>query len=86
MAAVLLRRLLSNLEEFTTSIPDEVQQLCKVQLLQGVQVEQNANMRKKFCDAIAELAKCYISKFDIQFFHWIFHCLCCVGKVTDCTK
>ena len=63
MAAVLLRRLLSNLEEFTTSIPDEVQQLCKVQLLQGVQVEQNANMRKKFCDAIAELAKCYISKF-----------------------
>lgn len=67
MAAVLLRRLLSNLEEFTTSIPEEVQQHCKVQLLQGVQIEQNANMRKKFCDAIAELAKCYISKFDTLF-------------------
>ena len=62
MAAVLLRRLLSSLEDFTTVIPEEVQHQCKVQLLQGVQMEQNANMKKKFCDAVAELAKCYISK------------------------
>ena len=61
MAAVLLRRLLSNLEDFTTVIPDEVQSQCKLQLLQGVQVEQNANMKKKYCDAIAELARCHIS-------------------------
>ena len=62
MAAVLLRRLLSNIEEFSTSMPEEVQQLCKVQLIQGVQVAQDANLRKKYCDVIAELAKCYISK------------------------
>ena len=62
MAAVLLRRLLSNLEDFITVVPAEIQEQCKVQLLQGVQVEQNANMRKKFCDTISELAKCYISK------------------------
>eukprot|EP00794_Sanderia_malayensis_P010931 gene10931-12092_t len=61
MASVLLRRLLSNIEEFTTSIPEEVQQLCKVQLLQGVQALQDSNLRKKYCDVIAELAKCYIS-------------------------
>ena len=61
MAAVLLRRLLSNLEDFTTVIPEEVQEQCRVQLLQGAQVEQNANMKKKYCDAIAELAKCHMS-------------------------
>jgi len=61
MAAVLLRRLLSNLEDFTTVIPEEVQEQCRVQLLQGAQVEQNANMKKKYCDAIAELAKCHMT-------------------------
>ena len=61
MAAVLLRRLLSNLEDFTTVIPEGVQEQCRVQLLQGAQVEQNPNMKKKYCDAIAELAKCHMS-------------------------
>ncbi len=62
MASVLLRRLLSNIDDFATEIPQEIQELCKVQMLQGVQVVQDANLRKKYCDIIAELAKCYISK------------------------
>ena len=61
MAAVLFRRLLSNLEDFTTVVPEDVQDRCKVELLQVVQMEQNSNMKKKYCDIIAELAKCHMS-------------------------
>ena len=61
MAAVLFRRLLSNLEDFTTVVPEEIQDQCKAELLQGVQIEQNPNMKKKYCDVIAELAKCHMS-------------------------
>jgi len=62
MAAVLFRRLLSNLDDFDTKISADVQELCKQQLIQAVQKEQEEVMRKKICDSIAELAKCYLDE------------------------
>ena len=60
MSAVLLRRLLSNIDDFTGVVPAEVQELCKAQLILGVQQEQDQGLRKKIAYAIAELAKCYM--------------------------
>ena len=62
MAAVLFRRLLSNIEDFD-KVTEDIKGLCKTQLLHAVQNEQDNTQRKKICDCLAELAKCYIGKF-----------------------
>ncbi|XP_065645184.1 importin-5 isoform X3 [Hydra vulgaris] len=62
MAAVLFRRLISNTDNFIKEIDVGTQQLCKTQLIQAVQSEQNEQMRKKFCDCLAEFAKCYLDE------------------------
>lgn len=63
MAAILCRRLISNMDDFTTKIGIDVQDVCKNQLVQAAQMEQDQQMRKKLCECIAELAKCYLGKF-----------------------
>jgi len=62
MSAVLLRRLLSNMDDFMTKITPGVQDVCKLKLIDGVQREQDSTMNKKICDCIAELAKCYLDE------------------------
>jgi len=59
MAAVLFRRLLSNIDDFT-NVSKEIQELCRGQLIEAAHKEQDDSMRKKISDSIAELAKCYI--------------------------
>ncbi|KAM4795071.1 importin-5 [Rhinophrynus dorsalis] len=58
MAAVLLRRLLSaSFEEVYPSLPTEVQNAIKSELLLVIQLEAQSSMRKKICDIVAELAR-----------------------------
>lgn len=60
MAAVLFRRLLSKIDDFSNTIPPPVQEICKNQLIEAAHKEQDESMRKKISDSIAELAKCYL--------------------------
>lgn len=70
MAAVLFRRLLSKIDDFSNTITPQVQEICKSQLIEAAHKEQDESMRKKISDSIAELAKCYLG---------IFFCImCCV--------
>ncbi|XP_071539871.1 importin-5 [Panulirus ornatus] len=57
MAAVLLRRLLTtNFDEVFPTLPPDAQRQVQAQLLASVQQEEDANMRKKLCDIVSELA------------------------------
>jgi len=62
MAAILCRRLLSNMDELMTVVPAHVQEMCKTELLKLLQNEPDDNMRKKVCDCVAELAKRYLDE------------------------
>nr|CAG4640621.1 EOG090X00U8 [Eulimnadia texana] len=58
MAAVLLRRLISNeFQNFFPKLTPENQNLLKAEVLAAVQSEPQAGMRKKICEAAAELAR-----------------------------
>eukprot|EP00058_Branchiostoma_floridae_P007832 XP_002593320.1 hypothetical protein BRAFLDRAFT_119588 [Branchiostoma floridae] len=58
MGAVLLRRLLTmSFEEAWPTFPPELQAAIKTQLLAGIQQETTPNVRRKICDATAELAR-----------------------------
>ncbi|XP_069496567.1 importin-5 [Ambystoma mexicanum] len=58
MAAVLLRRLLSSsFEEVYPSLPPDVQNAIKSELIMVIQVETQTSIRKKVCDIAAELAR-----------------------------
>ncbi|XP_040192060.1 importin-5 [Rana temporaria] len=58
MAAVLLRRLLSSaFEEVYPSLPTDVQNAIKSELLLVIQLESQSTMRKKICDIVAELSR-----------------------------
>lgn len=60
MAAVLLRRLLSSMDDFVTKISPGTQETCKLNLLNTVHTRSEPQVCKKICDCIAELAKCYL--------------------------
>lgn len=62
MAAILCRRLLSNMEDLMTVVPVDVQEMCKTELLKLLHCEPDDNMRKKVCDCVAELAKRYLDE------------------------
>ena len=47
MAAVLFRRLLSNIDNFAGTVPAQVQDVCKSQLIEAAHKEQDESMRKK---------------------------------------
>ncbi len=58
MASVLLRRLYTtSFEEFWTEFPPDVQATVKQEMLLSVQLEQNATIRKKVCECVAEFAR-----------------------------
>ncbi|XP_077869082.1 importin-5-like, partial [Saccoglossus kowalevskii] len=58
MAAVLLRRLVgASFDEFFPAMPPELQSVCKQELLLCVQQEPVPMVRRKICDAVAELAR-----------------------------
>ena len=50
MAAVLFRRLLSKIDDFSNTITPEVQEICKNQLIEAAHKEQDESMRKKISD------------------------------------
>lgn len=60
MAAILCRRLLSNMDDLMTVVPANVQETCKTELLKLLSQEPDEQMRKKVCDCVAELAKRYL--------------------------
>jgi len=60
MAAVLCRRLLSNMEDLMNVVPANIQETCKTELMKLLHTEPDENMRKKVCDCVAELAKRYL--------------------------
>lgn len=62
MAAILCRRLLSNMEDLMTVVPVDAQEMCKTELLKLLHCEPDDNMRKKVCDCVAELAKRYLDE------------------------
>lgn len=58
MAAVLLRRLISNeFDEFYKKLSEAAQNQMKAQLLLAIQQECSLNLRKKVAEAAAEFAK-----------------------------
>jgi len=57
MAAVLCRRLLSNMDDLLTTVPAETQDAYKSKLIELLHCEPDDQMRKKVCDCVAELAK-----------------------------
>jgi len=57
MAAVLCRRLLSNMDDLLTTVPAEAQETYKTKLVELLHREPDDQMRKKVCDCVAELAK-----------------------------
>ncbi|MGH0142054.1 UNVERIFIED_CONTAM: hypothetical protein FKN15_075219 [Acipenser sinensis] len=58
MAAVLLRRLLSSaFDEVYPTLPENMQNAIKTELLMGIQMEASPGIRKKVCDIAAELAR-----------------------------
>ena len=59
MVAVLLRRVFLQLEykDLVEELPAEVLASCQAQLLTAVQVEPHPPVRRKICDAVAELAR-----------------------------
>ena len=67
LANVLLRRLFSSsFDEFWPNLPDELQEAIKRELMLAVQEELTPPVRKKVCDAIAELARNLIGKLQLE--------------------
>lgn len=44
-------------KDLTEDLPSDVLANCQVELLMAVQMESNASIRRKICDAVAELAR-----------------------------
>ncbi len=64
MAAVLFRRLVSNFgESVWPQLTPDLQELCKMELLLGIQEEQVASVRRKIGDCVAELARNLIGRY-----------------------
>ena len=70
MAAVLLRRVFLQLEnkDLVEDLTPEVLASCRAELLLSVQTESNASIRRKICDAIAELARSSIGNVMVNRF------------------
>lgn len=57
MSAVLLRRIYSSSVDFYDKLDPALQQEMKNDLLKAIEVEQMPTIRKKVCDAVAELSR-----------------------------
>ncbi len=64
MAAVLLRRVFLQMEykDLVEDLSADLLATCQAELLAAVQVETSANVRRKICDSVAELARSSIGK------------------------
>ena len=68
MSCVLLRQLIvSQGDKLAQEQPDALEP-CKIQLLQVLQTETEPIVRRKVCDAVAELARLFIDEAEIN--HW----------------
>ena len=65
LAVVLLRRLFTgDFDEVWEKLPAEHQEATKQQLLNSIKVEKESSLRKKICDAVAELSRNLIGGFS----------------------
>ena len=64
MAAVLLRRVFLQMEykDLVEDLSAEMLRSCQAELLGAIQVETTGNIRRKICDAVAELARSSIGR------------------------
>lgn len=60
LAAILFRKLLNDKSDDYRKLDDSSQQYCKTELLTSLQTEESEVVRKKVCDAVAELARLYV--------------------------
>ena len=68
MSCVLLRQLIISQGDQLAQEQPEALLPCKVQLLQMLQSEREPIVRRKVCDAVAELARLYIDDNEVN--HW----------------
>ena len=68
MSCVLLRQLIIAQGDKLAQEQPESLEPCKVQLLQLLQTEGEPVVRRKVCDAVAELARLYIDENEVN--HW----------------
>ena len=66
MSAVLLRRIFSSSVDFYDKLDPAFQQEMKNDLLKGIGDEEVQTIRKKVCDAVAELSRSLLGKFTLQ--------------------
>ena len=80
MAAVLLRRIFLQLEykDVVEDIAAEILQASKAELLLSLQTEGSAYVRRKICDAIAEMARSYLGVCVCVSVHACIHACSCV--------
>ncbi len=65
MSAVLLRRIYSSSVDFYDKLDPAFQQEMKDNLLKAIQEEQVQTIRKKVCDAVAELSRSLLGEFQV---------------------
>lgn len=65
MSAVLLRRIYSSSVDFYDKLAPALQEEMKNDLLQTINTEQLPTIRKKICDAVAELSRSLLGKFSV---------------------
>ena len=77
MAAVLLRRIFLQLEykDLEQEVDNDVLRGCRVELLLAIQAEEHNSIRKKICDAAAELARSSIGV-CVCACVWVCACVC----------
>ena len=57
---MLLRRVLLQNVEDLAQVDSAIIETCRLEMLEAIQVEENISLRRKICDAIAELARASI--------------------------
>ena len=65
LAAILFRKLLNDNNEEYRKLDESSQQYCKTELLTSLQNEESEVVRKKVCDAVAELARLYVGQYNL---------------------
>ena len=66
MSAVLLRRIYSSSVDFYDKLDPALQQQMKNDLLKAIECEQVSTIRKKICDAVAELSRSLLGELQYQ--------------------
>ena len=71
MSAVLLRRIFSSSVDFYDKLDQSFQQEMKNDLLKAIGDEQVQTIRKKVCDAIAELSRSLLGEFQATWWKFL---------------